>query len=62
MEKQYLTAREASAYISMAMPTLYQYVSSRKIPHSKIGGRLIFIKSELDAFISSKKRVLVEEV
>ncbi|ACT96681.1 DNA binding domain protein, excisionase family [Dyadobacter fermentans DSM 18053] len=42
---------EAAEYLGIAKPTLYAYLSKKKITHSKTGNKVIFWKSDLDAFI-----------
>ncbi|MDR2407929.1 MAG: helix-turn-helix domain-containing protein [Bacteroidales bacterium] len=39
-----------------AKPTVYGWVSERKIPHHKGGKKLRFLKSEIDAWLSEGKR------
>lgn len=47
-----LSIEEASEYLNIPKTTLYQYTSQRKIPFSKPGRRLLFRKSDLDAFVA----------
>jgi excisionase family DNA binding protein len=61
-QKLHMTVGECSEYTGIAIPTLYQKSSRREIPSSKIGGRLIFNKKEIDAWIASKRRVTVEGI
>jgi excisionase family DNA binding protein len=46
-----MTARQASAYLQMAMPTLYGYVNRDQIPFLK-RGRLYFRKADLDEWLN----------
>lgn len=46
-----LTISEAADYIKLAKGTLYQYIHYGKIPHYKIGNRVMFKKEDLDDFI-----------
>ena len=55
-EPIYLTYQMASEYLHIAPSTLRQMVFKRKIPHTKPCGKVLFIKSELDAWIESSKR------
>ncbi|HEX8197591.1 MAG TPA: helix-turn-helix domain-containing protein [Pyrinomonadaceae bacterium] len=45
-----------------AIPTIYDLVHKRKIPHSKPEGKLNFSKKELLAWMKSKKRKTVSEI
>lgn len=51
-----LSIEEASAYLNIPKTTLYQYSCQRKIPFSKPGRRLLFRKSDLEAFISKSTK------
>lgn len=42
---------EAAEYLGIAKPTLYLYLSKKKIKHSKTGNKVIFWKSDLDNYI-----------
>ena len=44
------------------VPTIYDLVHKRKIPHSKPEGKLNFSKKELLAWMKSKKRKTVSEI
>ncbi len=46
-----LPIREAAAYTGLAVETLYKMVSHRKIPHVKLGGKLLFDVALLDQWI-----------
>lgn len=60
--KPHMNVVECSEYTGMAIPTLYQKSSKREIPASKVGGRLMFDRREIDAWIASKKRLMVEDL
>lgn len=49
-----LTAREAAAYLRLALPTFYRYMWEGKIQRSKIGGRYRFKKSLLDSWLGKR--------
>jgi excisionase family DNA binding protein len=50
--KEILTIDEASAYLGIAKSTLYNFTSTRKVPHYKLNGKsCYFRRSELDAWI-----------
>lgn len=48
-----LTIDEAHDFTRLAKQTLYQLSSRGKIPHIKIGSRLLFDEAELDAWIEA---------
>lgn len=53
-EKTYMSIDEAAAYLGMAKTSLYNKCCRKQIPHYKpAGGKLYFLRSELDAWISA---------
>ena len=46
---------EASRYLSIAETTLRRWASEKRIPHIKIGGRVLFDIQELNRFIESAR-------
>jgi excisionase family DNA binding protein len=50
-----LNIRELSGLTGLAVPTIYEYVSMRKIPHVKIGKRVLFDRGEIDKWIEALK-------
>jgi excisionase family DNA binding protein len=52
---KYLTTNEASKIINLAKSTVYAYASKNKIPHYKIGGKILFTNADLISWIKSKK-------
>lgn len=55
-EDELLTIDEAASVIKLTKPTVYGLVHRNKIPYSKKGKRLYFLKSELMEWIASGKR------
>jgi len=53
---EYLTINEASEYLHLATPTLYNFTSKNEIPFIKKGKRLYFKKIDLDNWLVTKKR------
>ena len=51
--KEWLTIEELSQYTSIAVGTLYNYISEGEIPHTKKEG-LKFNRNEIDAWLKSK--------
>ncbi|MFT3885660.1 MAG: helix-turn-helix domain-containing protein [Flavobacteriales bacterium] len=46
----------------LARRTIYKLTCYRKIPHSRVGGRLYFRRSELEAWIDAGRRKTAAEV
>ena len=48
----WIDVREASAHLACPRSRIYALVSARRIPHRKDGSRLLFRRSELDAWLA----------
>ena len=53
-EKRYLTVTEAADYLCVSAKTVRNWISARKIPFIKMGGRVLFSIEALDAWLASK--------
>jgi len=60
--KEFLTTKEVMAFLGIARPTIYKYVSEEKLTiyHSEIGNRSLFKRSEVEKLnnVSPGKRVV----
>jgi excisionase family DNA binding protein len=56
VKNKYYNIDEVCRELHLAKPTLYAYVNRKKIPHIKLGGRLLFQKDEITAWLNSMKR------
>lgn len=54
MKKKYMNIEEAKQYTKLAKSTLYTYVYNDKIPHFKIGNRVLFEEESLTRWMDSK--------
>lgn len=52
MQKRFMNIQEASEYLGFSTHTIYSWTSQRRIPFTKIGGRLRFDKERLDDWIA----------
>lgn len=55
----FMNIREASMYTRLAVQTIYQLVSARKIPYIKKGSRLIFEKNSLVQWLNSSTKTTI---
>ena len=62
MTKRYLNIREASRFTGYAVQTLYVWVSQRRIPHVKKGGRLRFDLEALESWMKEDSRDVTDDV
>jgi excisionase family DNA binding protein len=51
-EKNILTVPEAADFTRLSISTVYAYVSRRKLPHFKIGAKLLFRRADLEQWLN----------
>jgi len=51
-DTELITVDEAARYLSIGRPTLYHWVSDRKVPFVKMGRLVRFRRRDLDRFIA----------
>ena len=61
MEKRFLNIQESSQYLGFAESTIYSWVSQRKIPFVKKGGRLRFDKQKLEDWMQQDEHEVIED-
>ncbi len=55
IENSILTYKEASEYLNIKLATLYGLVHEKRIPHFRLGARMVrFRQSELDRWMEEK--------
>ena len=62
MGKVYLDIAEVSHLTGFAVPTIYGYVHSRKIPFIRKGGRLRFDRERIEAWMEADAYEVVADV
>lgn len=50
IEEKVFNVKEAAAFLKVSTKTVYSKVKSGRIPHQKIGSRILFLRSELIRF------------
>lgn len=56
MEKRYLNVDECAVYLNVSKHTVYGWISKGKLPHYKIGGKLVrFDLLALERWMERKK-------
>ena len=55
MTEPLLTARQVADELGFAPSTIVDWAEARKIPAFRVGGRLRFRKSEVDAWLEEKR-------
>ena len=61
-EEEYLNTEQAADFLIRSSGAIRNLVLRRKIPYRKPGGRLVFLKSELKAWIESAPGVRLDEI
>lgn len=59
---KYLTVAEAARYLNLAKQTVYGFTSSRTIPFIKRAKRLLFTKSDLDAWLAQGRKQSISQM
>ncbi len=54
--EEYLSLDELVKIIPLAKGTVYRYTSKGLIPHIKVGRRLVFKRSDIDAWLERHRR------
>lgn len=57
LKDQYFDLRGLSAYSSMAVPTLRDYIKTGDLPCYKIRGKLLIKKSEFDKWVEGYRHI-----
>lgn len=53
--KKYLTMKEVSEMLRMAIPTIYAFIREKKIPSYKVGGKRLFDQDEIEAWMKKHR-------
>lgn len=53
---------DAAKYLGLRKPTLYRLTSQSRSPHHKPGGKIIFLKSDIDAYLARNRAASVAEI
>ena len=56
MEEQFLSTKEAAAFLKVSMIKIYQLTMKKAIPFYKPAGKIYFKKSELVEYINKGKQ------
>jgi hypothetical protein len=60
--EDYLNTTEAGAFTRRSPGAIRNLVMRREIPHRKVAGRLVFLRSELEAWIENSPGVSLEDL
>jgi hypothetical protein len=60
-EEYYLT-NECAKFLNRSSGAVRNLVMRRKIPYRKVGGRLVFLKSELEVWIQNSPGVRLQDL
>ena len=54
MTKRYLSPQELSEYMGIAIQTIYEWTSQKKVPYIKLGRLVKFDQGEIDTWMKSQ--------
>jgi excisionase family DNA binding protein len=50
-----LTLQEAASLMRVSKMTVYRLVYSRRIPFTRVGSKLLFLKNDIEAFLNKNR-------
>jgi excisionase family DNA binding protein len=56
LEPQTYSVKEVAQLLGFAAPTVYRAIHEGKIPARRIGGRIVVLREEFDAFVKSSPK------
>jgi excisionase family DNA binding protein len=56
VKKNYMSIEDAKQFLKLAKSTIYTYVYYNRIPHIKIGERVLFDEDDLVRWVETKKK------
>jgi len=62
MTERLMTVEEAATMLGRTPHAVYRMAARRQLPYRKAGRRLVFVQSELQAFISALPGVTLDEL
>lgn len=57
-----MTIKQLSEMIHLSMSTIYKRTSAHKIPHIKIGGKLLFVEEEIMDWLQKYRQETAENL
>ena len=57
-----MTVEEAAAYLKLKISTIYTKVHQKKIAACKRGGRLYFLKADLDDYVKQGRKESIDQI
>lgn len=56
IEKKYMNVKDVSVYLTVPIKTIYEWADRGVIPSIKIGGRVLFVREEIDTCLQACQR------
>lgn len=56
IEKDFLTVKELCEWIRLSRAKVYSLVTEKKIPHAKVGGKILFDKEKIKVWIENQSK------
>lgn len=61
MEKRFLNVKQCADYLNISIHFVYKLVEEKKMPHTRIGRKIIFDIQKLEHFISENSFEVVDD-
>ncbi len=61
-ENEYITVKQVAELLCLSVQTIYGFTSKMSIPYYKRGQRLYFSRQEINEWIQSGRRKIIEEI
>lgn len=55
-EKDFLTVKELCEWIRLSRSKVYSLLKDNKIPHAKVGGKILFDKEKIKVWIDNQSK------
>ncbi|WP_310876879.1 excisionase family DNA-binding protein [Priestia megaterium] len=61
MDKQTISVKETAVYMGVSKDLVYQLVRERKVPHLRLGHRILFRKEAIDRWLTTQETLSVQQ-
>lgn len=55
-QPEYITVKELSEWIRLSNSKIYTLIAEKKIPHAKVGGKILFDKEKIKEWIENQSK------
>jgi predicted DNA-binding transcriptional regulator AlpA len=62
VSRENFNVEQAAEFIGLSVPSLHRLKATNQVPYKKIGGRLVFVKSELSDWLKKTRHISHESL